>query len=110
MPIDTHKVFKHLKRDDVFTEEQAERVAEALSEMDVASATTEDLEGVEKRLNNRIDEVEHRLNQRIELSEERLGQKVEQVRSGLTRSVVASVAAGSAFLAVVIPLSIYLLG
>jgi hypothetical protein len=99
MPIDTHQVFKHLKRDEVFSEEQADRLADALSEMDVASATKEDL-----------NEVEDRLTQRIELSEERLGQKVEGIRSELTRTVVASVAAGSAFLAVVIPLSIYLFG
>lgn len=110
MPINPHQVFKDLKRDNVFTEAQADRLADALSEMDVASATAEDLDNTEERLNNRIDEVEDRLTQRIELSEERLGQKVESIRSELTRTVVASVAAGSAFLAVMIPLSIYLFG
>ncbi|PQJ26751.1 hypothetical protein BSZ35_19070 [Salinibacter sp. 10B] len=106
MPIDTHQVFKHLKRDEVFSEEQADRLADALSEMDVASATKEDLNEVEERLNNRIDELDERLTQRIELSEERLGQKVEGIRS----SIVSAVAAVGAVLAVVIPLSIYLFG
>jgi len=44
------------------------------------------------------------------VSEERLRQKVEQVRSELTRTVVAAVAAVGAVLAVVIPLVIYLIG
>jgi len=94
MPIDTLKASKQLK-DLGFNEGQAEGLAELLSDLDVASATKEDL-----------NEVEERLNQRIELSEERLGQKVEDIRS----SIVSAVAAVGAVLAVVIPLSIYLFG
>jgi F0F1-type ATP synthase membrane subunit b/b' len=85
--------------------------------MDIAFATKEDLNlwgnRIEARLTRAAEEreaIEERLNQRIELSEERLEQKVEQVRSSLTRTVVASVGAGSAFLAVVIPLALYLIG
>jgi sugar/nucleoside kinase (ribokinase family) len=117
MPINPHQVFKDLKKDNVFTEEQADRLADALADMDVASATKEDLDELEGRIDTLLDRaaeereaIEERLNQRIELSEERLEQKVEQVRSSLARTVVASVGAGSAFLAVVIPLAMYLIG
>jgi hypothetical protein len=61
MPIHIHRIFKHLKRDDVFTEEQADRIAEALSEMDIAGATKEDLDATEKRLDGRIDDLDNRL-------------------------------------------------
>ena len=117
MPINPHQVFKDLKKDNVFTEEQADRLADALANMDVASATKEDLDELADRIGTLFDRaaeereaIEGRLNQRIELSEERLEQKVEQIRSSLTRTVVASVGAGSAFLAVVIPLAMYLIG
>ena len=122
MPIDTHQVFKHLKRDNVFTEEQADRLAEALSEMDVASATKEDLEATEKRLTDRIDEVENRLDgridevenrpdgridevenrltQQIELSEERLGQRISELRSDLYRALLIGFGAVAALVTV----------
>jgi chromosome segregation ATPase len=84
---------------------------------DGASASKEDLDELENRIDAHLtraaeerEAIEERLNQRIELSEERLEQTVEQVRSSLTRTVVASVGAGSAFLAVVIPLALYLMG
>lgn len=79
MPLDTHQVFKHLKRDNVFTEEQADRLAEALSEMDVASATKEDLDATEKRLADRIDEVENRLDSQIDEVANRLDNRVDEV-------------------------------
>lgn len=100
MPIDTHQVFKHLKQGDVFTEEQADRLADALSDMDVASATKEDLDAAENRLNQRIDEVEERLNQRIELSEERLGQRISDLRSDLYRVVLLGFGAVAALVTV----------
>jgi len=71
MPIDTLKASKQLK-DLGFDEGQAEGLAELLSDLDVASATKEDL-----------NEVEDRLNQRIELSEERLAQRIERVEKRL---------------------------
>jgi DNA anti-recombination protein RmuC len=143
MPVDTLKAAKRLQEGDTFSPEQAERIAEILSDLDVASATKDDLDAAEQRLDNRIDELESRLdnridelesrletrtdelesrletrtdelesrlNQRIELSEERLGQRIEERHTATVRTVVSAVAAGSAFLAVVIPLSIYLIG
>jgi len=95
MPIDTLKAARRLQEEDTFDEDQAERIAEVMSDFGAASATKEDL-----------NELEERLTQRIELSEERLGQKVEGVRSELTRTIVASVAAVGAVLTVVIPLVI----
>jgi Mg2+ and Co2+ transporter CorA len=65
MPFDTHQVFKHLKRDNVFTEEQADRLADALSEMDVASATTNDLQATEKRLRSDMEAMEERIKREI---------------------------------------------
>ena len=49
VPIDTLKAAWHLQEGDAFSLEQAERIAETLSEMDVASATKEDLNGLEER-------------------------------------------------------------
>jgi anti-sigma-K factor RskA len=89
MPIHTHEVFKHLKKDDVFTEEQADRLADALAGMDVASATKEDL-----------NEVEERLSQRIELSEERLGQRISDLRSDLYRVILVSFGAVAALVTI----------
>ena len=41
MPIDTLKATRRLQEDGTFSPEQAERITETLSEMDVASATKE---------------------------------------------------------------------
>ena len=41
MPIDTLKAARRLQEGDAFSLEQAERIAETLSEMDVASSTKE---------------------------------------------------------------------
>ena len=49
MPIDTLKAARRLQKDGTFSPEQAKRIAETLSEMDVASATKEDLNGLEER-------------------------------------------------------------
>ena len=49
MPIDTLKAARRLQEDGTFSPEQAERIAETLSEMDVASATKEDLNDLEER-------------------------------------------------------------
>lgn len=86
MPLDTHRAFKRLQEDDVFTAEQAERITETLADLDVASATKEDLNDLEGRLTERIDQVEEKLdsrfdqvNDRIDQVEERLGGRIDQL-------------------------------
>jgi len=104
MPIDTLKAAKRLQEEDTFSPEQAERLAEVLSELDVASATTADLEDVEGRLSQRIDDVEEhlsqriedleeRMSQRIELSEDRLGRRIAEVKSDLYRALMIGLGA-----------------
>ena len=97
--IDTRTAFRRLHEEGGFSEEQADAIVDLFRDADEEVATRSDIEELDKRLT-----------QRIELSEERLGQKVEGVRSELTRTIVASVAAVGAVLAVVIPLVIYLMG
>jgi len=75
MPIDTLKAAKRLQEDDTFSPEQAERIAEILSELDVASATKEDLDDLETRLGERID----RLSERVDGLETRMQARFEQV-------------------------------
>jgi predicted nuclease with TOPRIM domain len=76
-PIDTLKASKRLQEEGTFSPEQAERIAEILSDLDVASATKEDLDDVEERLGARIDQVEERLGARID----QLGARVDQVET-----------------------------
>jgi predicted nuclease with TOPRIM domain len=78
-PIDTLKASKRLQEEGTFSPEQAERIAEILSDLDVASATKEDLDDVEERLGARIDQVEERLGARID----QLGARVDQVEERL---------------------------
>jgi len=144
MPIDTLKAARRLQEDDTFSPEQAERIAEILSDLDVASATKEDLDALEDRLTSRIDhlgdridEVEERLSDRIDETNGRidrlggridrldekmvtkaeletvkseLSQQIEENQSETIRTVVGAIAAVGAILAVVIPLTIYLMG
>ncbi|PSQ70129.1 MAG: hypothetical protein BRD31_04320 [Bacteroidetes bacterium QH_2_64_26] len=79
MPIDTLKAARRLQEDDTFSLEQAERIAEILSNLDVASATKGDLDNLEGRLTERIDEVETRLNDRIDQVETRLGDRIDHL-------------------------------
>lgn len=122
--IDTREAFRRLREQGGFTDDQADAIVDIFTDVDEQVATRGDIERLEEkiesesarldekiesetgRLDEKIDEVEERLTQRIELSEERLGQRIQEVRS----SIVASVAAVGAVLAVVIPLVIYLLG
>ena len=53
MPIDTLDASKRLK-DLGFDEDQSEGLAQLLSELDVASATTEDLDDLERRLKSDV--------------------------------------------------------
>lgn len=130
MPLDTHRAFKRLQEDDVFTPEQAERITETLADLDVASATKEDLDDLEERLSDRIDQVEdrfdqvderfdrvderfdridertesmeERLTQRNELTEERLNRRIEQAEKRLLRWMIAGLSAVAALLGALI--------
>ena len=97
--IDTRDAFRRLSEEDGFSEKQADAIVDLFRDADEEVATRSDIEELDKRLT-----------QRIELSEERLGQKVEKKHAATVRTVVASVAAVGAVLAVVIPLVIYLVG
>jgi predicted nuclease with TOPRIM domain len=80
MPIDTLKASKRLQEEGTFSPEQAERIAEILSDLDVASATKEDLDDTEERLGVRIDQLEARIDQleaRIDQVEERLDARID---------------------------------
>jgi predicted nuclease with TOPRIM domain len=79
-PIDTLKASKRLQEEGTFSPEQAERIAEILSDLDVASATKEDLDDAEERLGARIDHLEARIDQveaRIDQVEERLDARID---------------------------------
>lgn len=82
MPIDTLKAAKRLKELG-FDEEQSEGVAELLSDLDVASATKEDLDETEGRLK---EHVEHRLS----AAEERIKRELSN-RIYAAAGVVAAV-------------------
>jgi predicted transcriptional regulator len=119
MPIDTLKAARRLQEDDTFSPEQAERIAEILSDLDVASATKDDLDDLEERLTSRIDRLSDRidrLDEKVATKEELkavksdLGKQIEETHSATIRTVVGAVAAVGAILAVVIPLAIYLMG
>ena len=97
--IDTRNAFRRLHEEGGFSEEQADAIVDLFHDADEEVATRSDIEELDKRLTRRI-----------ELSEERLGQKVEKKHAATVRTVVASVAAVGAVLAVVIPLVIYLVG
>jgi predicted nuclease with TOPRIM domain len=75
MPIDTLKASKRLQEEGTFSPEQAERIAEILSDLDVASATKEDLDDAEERLGARIDQVEAR----VDALETRMDERFQQV-------------------------------
>jgi len=100
MPIDTLKASKRLQEDDTFSPEQAERIAEILSDLDVASATKEDLDAAEARLGERIDQMGERIDQmdnridqlgdRIDQVETRLDQKIDSVEERLTQRIELS--------------------
>lgn len=112
MPIDTLKAARRLQEEGTFSTEQAERIAEILSDLDVASATKEDLDDLEKRLTRRINRLEKKMatEEQLKTVKSDLGKQIEETHSATIRTVVGSVAAVGAVLAVVIPLAIYLLG
>jgi predicted nucleic acid-binding Zn-ribbon protein len=72
MPIDTLEAARRLQEGETFSPEQAERIAEVLSEMDVASATAEDVDEARASLKEDIGDAEDRLRTEMEAMEERL--------------------------------------
>ncbi|PSQ52914.1 MAG: hypothetical protein BRD28_04115 [Bacteroidetes bacterium QH_10_64_37] len=101
MPIDTLKAARRLQEDGTFSPEQAKRIAETLSEMDVASATKEDLNDLEEKVATQSE---------LKAVKSDLGKQIEEKHSATIRTVVGTTAAVGAVLAVVIPLAIYPMG
>jgi hypothetical protein len=64
MPIDTLDASKRLK-DLGFDEDQSEGLAQLLSELDVASATAEDLDDLEDQLRTNMEAMEDRLRRHL---------------------------------------------
>ncbi len=99
MPIDTLKAAKRLQEEGTFSAEQAERIAEILSDMDVASATKEDLDALEERLARRIDDQESRVESRL-----------DALQANLENYVTSRVGWAAGLLALYLTLLNYLLG
>jgi len=99
MPIDTLKAAKRLQEEGTFSAEQAERIAEILSDMDVASATKEDLDALEDRLVRRIDDQESRVESRL-----------DALQANLENYVTSRVGWAAGLLALYLTLLNYLLG
>jgi chromosome segregation ATPase len=92
MPIDTLHAAKRLQEEGTFSPEQAERIAEILSEMDVASATKGDLDELEGRLTSRIDRLGNRIDEtsgRLDRLEEKVATQSElkAVKSDLGKQI-----------------------
>ncbi|PSQ96249.1 MAG: hypothetical protein BRD55_07290 [Bacteroidetes bacterium SW_9_63_38] len=77
-PIDTLQASKRLQEEGVFSPEQAERIAEILSSLDVASATKDDLEELEARMEQRFDQVDERFEQ-VDRRFEQIDERFEQI-------------------------------
>lgn len=123
MPIDTLKAARRLQEEGTFNEEQAERIAEVLSEMDVASATKEDLNELEDRLTARIDRLSDRvdglethIDEKVPTKSEmkaiknELSKKIEEKHTATVRTVVMTMGVMTAVLAVLVTLGIFFLG
>ena len=101
MPIDTLKAARRLQEDGTFSPEQAERIAETLSEMDVASATKEDLNDLEEKVATQSE---------LKAVKSDLGKQTEEKHSATIRTVLGAIVTMGAFLMVEIPLAFYLTG
>ena len=99
MPIDTLKAAWRLQEDGTFSPEQAERIAETLSDFGVASATKEDLNDLEERL------TEH-----IERSEEKIRDLVDHRHQEMKTFVMTRLGWAAGLLAVWITLLNYVMG
>ncbi|PSQ72286.1 MAG: hypothetical protein BRD53_01455 [Bacteroidetes bacterium SW_7_64_58] len=101
MPIDTLKAARRLQEDGTFSPEQAKRIAETLSEMDVASATKEDLNDLEEKVATQSE---------LKAVKSDLGKQIEEKHSATIRTVLGAIVTMGAFLVVEIPLAFYLTG
>lgn len=111
--IDTQKAFRRLREDGGFSDEQADAIVDLFRDAGEEVATRSDVDRLEARINalekhfeSKINSLDEGMEKGFETTEERLGRKIQKVRS----SIVASVAAVGAVLAVVIPLAINLIG
>ena len=93
MPLDTLQAAKRLQEDDTFSPEQAERIAEILSDMDVASATAEDLQEMETRLSQRLDRAADERSSLKEQLTDRFEARVAQLERRLLVAGVPTIAA-----------------
>lgn len=96
--IDTRDAFRRLQNQGGFTEDQADAIVDIFTDVDEQVATRGDIEQLRTELQS--------IRSEMEAMENRLGQDIQKVRS----SIVTAVAAVGAVLAVVIPLTIYLVG
>ena len=97
-PIDTRDAFRRLQNQGGFTEDQADAIVDIFTDVDEQVATRGDIDQLRTELQS--------IRSEMEAMENRLGQDIQKVRS----SIVTAVAAVGAVLAVVIPLTIYLVG
>jgi DNA gyrase/topoisomerase IV subunit A len=96
--IDTRDAFRRLQNQGGFTEDQADAIVDIFTDVDEQVATRGDIDQLRTELQS--------IRSEMEAMENRLGQDIQKVRS----SIVTAVAAVGAVLAVVIPLTIYLMG
>jgi len=81
MPTGTLKAARRPQEDGTCSPEQAERIAEFLSDLDVAGATKEALNDLEDRLTERIDQAETRLGERIDRFDEHIDRAADECQS-----------------------------
>jgi len=96
--IDTRDAFRRLQNQGGFSEDQADAIVDIFTDVDEQVATRGDIDQLRTELQS--------IRSEMEAMENRLGQDIQKVRS----SIVTAVAAVGAVLAVVIPLTIYLVG
>ena len=96
--IDTRDAFRRLQNQGGFTEDQADAIVDIFTDVDEQVATRGDIDQLRTELQS--------IRSEMEAMENRLGQDIQKVRS----SIVTAVAAVGAVLAVVVPLTIYLVG
>ena len=101
MPIDTLKAARRLQEDGTFSPEQAKRIAETLSEMDVVSATKEDLNDLKEKVATQSEP---------KVVKSDLRKQIEEKHSATIRTILGAIVTTGAFLVVEIPLAFYLTG
>jgi predicted HTH transcriptional regulator len=114
MPIDTLKAARRLQEEDTFDEDQAERIAEVMSDFGAASATKEDLNELEERLRKDMEAMEERLTRRIDEVEKQtkkeLRKELETAEERIKRTLTNHIYAAAGVLAAVVTLLNYVMG